>query len=278
MGSEVRCRAGPGAYRSGAGVDRSRSAWISDRVVKVYLLSIDDRRFFFYADESETPDDLAEPAGSSGSASAGWWFRLHDRYQSLLSAWERSESGVSFWTRRAWKWLHSWAHPDEAMLVRLRSARSIKLHHPASRAGTEVRALWARYLNHRWWHHVTWLSLDAMLTPFSVLLAPLPGPNVIGYWFLYRAIHHGLIVSGIRKLRRQHVPLELDPLPSLDRPIQRDASGKAKHEALNGAAVLLDEYVAWTESESTSKSAGVIGAADAAEMHDSAGSNDSEHG
>jgi hypothetical protein len=275
MKRDVSCSAVLGANRSGARVDQTLDARFTDRVVKVYLLSIDDRRFFFYADESETP---ADAANSTSAASPGWWSRLHDRYQALLSAWERSESGVSRWTSRAWKWLHSWANPDEATLVRLRSTCSIDLYYPASRSGTEVQALWARYLSHRWWHHVTWLSLDALLTPFSVLLAPLPGPNVIGYWFAYRAIHHGLIVSGIRRLRRQHVPLELHPLPSLDRPIERDTSGKARHDALCGSAVLLEEHVAWTRSESKSESAGVIPTAAAPELSQGAGANPSEHG
>jgi hypothetical protein len=220
--------------------------------VKIYLLSIDNRRFFFYADESEASTDPGDAAGSAGQASSGLWSRLHDRLQKLLSDWEHSESGVVLWTRRVWRWLHSWAHPDESMLVRLRSARRIDLHHPASRQEGEVRDLWAHYLSHRWRRHLAWLSVNSVIAPFTVLFAPLPGPNVIGYWFAYRAIHHGLIVWGIRRLRRDRVPLELHSLTSLDRPIERDEDGKAKHEALNGAAALLDDHIAWSESESLS--------------------------
>jgi hypothetical protein len=218
--------------------------------VKIYLLSIDNWRFFFYADESEASADPEDAAGSAGPASSGLWSRLHDRFQRLLSAWEQSESGAILWTRRVWSWLHSWAHPDESMLVRLRSARRIELHHPASRRGEEVRALWAHYLSHRWWRHLAWLSVNSVIAPFTVVFAPLPGPNVIGYWFAYRAIHHGLIVWGIRRLWRNQIPLELHSLTSLDRPVKRNEEGKAKHEALNGAAALLDEHIAWSESES----------------------------
>jgi hypothetical protein len=219
--------------------------------VKIYLLSIDQRRCFFYADESEAAREADDGAGSTGEASSGLWGRLHDRYDQLKSAWEHSESRVARWTRRTWDWLHSYSHPDESMLVRLRSTHRIDLHYPASRSGDEVRALWGDYLNHRWWRHLLWLSVNSVIAPFTVLFAILPGPNVIGYWFAYRAIHHALIVWGIRRMRRGRVRTELHPLASLDRPIERDEDGKAKHDALDGEALQLDEHVAWSESESS---------------------------
>ena len=108
--------------------------------MKVYLLSIDNRRFFFYADASEAAreeEDLSEP---SVPTSTGLWVWLLDRYHKFQSAWEHSDSRIARWTRRSWDWLHTWSHPDESMLVRLRSARRIDLHHPASRPAVEVRA------------------------------------------------------------------------------------------------------------------------------------------
>jgi Mitochondrial K+-H+ exchange-related len=218
--------------------------------VKIYLLAIDKRRCFFYADESEASAEEGEGSGSSGPPPAGLKGRLIDRYHKIKSAWDHSESRVARWSHRAWDWLHSWSHPDESMLVRLRSARRIDLHHPASRPGDEVRALWGSYLNHRWWRHLLWMSLNAAIAPFAGLLAILPGPNVIGYWFAYRAIHHTLIVWGIRRVRKARIPIEFHPRASLDRPIEVDEAGTAKHEAIAGEATLLDEHVAWTESES----------------------------
>ncbi len=136
------------------------------------------------------------------------------------------------------------------MLVRLRSARRIDLHHPASRTATEVRALWADYLNHRWWRHLLWMTANGLVAPFALAtLWILPGPNLIGYWFAYRAIHHSLIVWGIRRVRKARIQIELHPIASLDRPIERNDEGKAKHAALDGDATELDEHVAWSESE-----------------------------
>jgi hypothetical protein len=219
--------------------------------VKIYLLSIDKQRCFFYSDVSEAADDEVEAADSSSPAQSGLHGWLLDQLHRFQSACQHAESGVLLWTRRAWNWLHSWSRPDEAMLVRLWRARHIELRHPTSRAGDEVRALWDSYLNHRWWRHLLYLSVNSVVAPFTVLFAILPGPNVIGYWFAYRAIHHLLIVWGIRRVRRGRIRIELHPLTSLDRPIERDPEGKAMHVALDGAAAQLDEHVAWSESESS---------------------------
>jgi hypothetical protein len=211
--------------------------------VKIYLLLIDHERFFFYSDVSESSDEGQGDATTSGARSGvrGW---LHDRFLKFRSDWEHADSGALLWMRRSWDWLHSLAHPDEAMLARLRSARRIDLHHPAAQSGTDVRAIWRDYLARQWRRHLFWMILNAVIAPFMVILAILPGPNLIGYWFAYRAVHHMLVLWGIRRVRRDKIPTELSPVMALDLPIERDEAGKSRHAALNGAAVHLDEHVA----------------------------------
>ena len=93
-----------------------------------------------------------------------------------------------------------------------------------------------------------WLIVNGVIAPFSVLFAILPGPNLIGYWFAYRAIHHMLVVWGIRRVRRNKIPTELHPIAALDLPIERDGDGKMGHAALTGAATRLAEHVTWHDS------------------------------
>ena len=199
--------------------------------MKIYLLSIDRRRFFFYADESEPPDDRTEGDALAGGAAGrpGGWFS--GRRHRIQSAWEHSDARAVQWSRRAWDWMHSWAHPDESMLSRFRSARRIELYHPAARDAGEVRKLWGEYLNHRWWRHILWMSANGLVAPLLWRRWLLPGPNVIGYWFAYRAIHHALILRGIYRVRRGRVEVVLRPMDELDRPIERDEGGKARHAA-----------------------------------------------
>ena len=163
--------------------------------MKIYLLLIDHERFFFYSDESESSHDEGDGDGPSAGARPGVRGWLHDRYLRFKSAWQQSDSGALFWMRRSWDWLHSLAHPDEAMLARLRSARRIDLHHPAAQPGATVCAIWHDYLTRQWRRHLLWMSVNAVIAPFTVIFAILPGPNLIGYWFAYRAIHH-VLVSG----------------------------------------------------------------------------------
>jgi hypothetical protein len=214
--------------------------------VKIYLLLLDHERFFFYADVSASPREVgAGPAAGAVPRSGlrGW---LHARYQKLVAEWQYGESGAIVWVRRAWEWLHSLAHPDEAMLARLRGARSIDLHYPATHSSVEVREIWRDYLWYQWWRHLLWFAVNGAVAPPAIaILWILPGPNLIGYWFLYRAIHHALVLWGIRRVMRNQFPTEFIPLGALDVPIERDGSGQPVHEALGEKTARLAEHVDW---------------------------------
>jgi Mitochondrial K+-H+ exchange-related len=216
--------------------------------LKIYLLLIDHAQFFFYSDESEAshdPDD-AEDASKPPPAGVLGWSKA--RYKRFKSAWQDADSGALLWMRSSWDWLHTWVHPDEAMLAGLWSARRVDLHHPSARSDDEVRTIWAAYLKRQRRRHLLWLIVNGVIAPFSALFAILPGPNVIGYWFAYRAIHHSLVVWGIRRVQRNTIPTDLYPIAALDLPIKRDGDGKIGHAALAGAATRLAEHVNWHSS------------------------------
>lgn len=79
----------------------------------------------------------------------------------------------------------------------------------------------------------------------------MPGPNLIGYWFAYRGIHHLLVVWGIRRVRRAVIPTVLYPSTALDSLIERDDDGKSTHAAVDGGGELLDKHVAWHQPKNT---------------------------
>lgn len=118
--------------------------------MKIYLLQIDQERYFFYSDESESSHEAGEGDDSRSPPRSGLRGWLHDRYSRFKSAWQHADSGGMLWMRRTWDWLHSLTRPDETMLARLRSARRIELFHPATRSGSDVSAAWRRYLNYQW--------------------------------------------------------------------------------------------------------------------------------
>jgi Mitochondrial K+-H+ exchange-related len=211
--------------------------------VKIYMLLIDEERFFFFADDSEPDEDDDDGSAALPRSGVGKW--VHDRIAKFRTAWQDAGSGALYWMRRAWDWLNTLVRPDETMLARLRSARRIELHHPAGRSKDEVLTNWRNYLTRQWRRHSFWLGVNAVIAPISVILAPLPGPNLIGYWFAYRAVHHVVVVWGISRVQRNVIPTELQSLESLDRPIEQDHEGKARHSALEGVEEKLEEHVSW---------------------------------
>jgi hypothetical protein len=173
--------------------------------VKVYLLRFDDERTIFYSEKPETPSEDESAQAPAREGVRGWAER---KYQSLQTAIGGAESGVGLRMKRAWEWLQRRANPDEAMLRSLRNVEIIHLYYPSRLDAGEARALWTSYLKGRSRHHYLWLVLNALVTPLTVLLAPIPGPNIIGYWFLYRAICHLLAVLGVRRALGEGVETE----------------------------------------------------------------------
>jgi hypothetical protein len=204
--------------------------------VNVYLLLIDDERYFFYSAEEADGSEghVRATAGSGGSWTSRLTARLIGRLKRFRDSWRHAESGLLGKVRRCWDWLHTFIHPQESMLVRLYWVKRIDLYFPTSKSA-DVRAIWQGYLRGRFWHHLIWLGINALIVPFVAILAILPGPNFIGFWFTYRAIHHALIVLGIRRARREKVTTALIPSEELNEPIQRDDKGEATHPIFRGA-------------------------------------------
>jgi hypothetical protein len=156
------------------------------------------------------------------------------------------EGGVTRRIGRVWNWLHSFCHPDEAMHVQFGVADEVVLHHPASESVERVGKAWRRYLRRRSRSHAWWATVNAVVLPFATVLAILPGPNVIGFWFAYRAVYHFLGYRGIRRVRRGGVATRWRAEESLDKPVAYGEGFDPKHEALADGAK-LGEYLQWSE-------------------------------
>ena len=157
--------------------------------MKIYLEQTEDGRRLFRADESDK--DEAGPGRPQG------W--LSRKAHALTAAFQHSEGRLARTVRRGWSWLQRRMHPDEPLLVRLRSAQAIEIDHPATLPAPEARAAWRAHLSRAQRRHVPWLILNVLVSPLTILLAPLPGPNLVGYWIAYRAVRDWLAVRGARR-------------------------------------------------------------------------------
>lgn len=180
--------------------------------MKIYLLLLDDERCVFY---SEGPETIAEDERSA-TPRAGFRGWVEQKYKNLQLTINGAEGGVGLHMRRAWEWLQKRTAPDEALLRSLRNASEINIYHPSSVSEDEARLLWANYLSNRRRRHTLWLAVNALISPLTVLLAPLPGPNIIGYWFLYRAICHLLARLGVRRAESDKVETNLHSSEALN--------------------------------------------------------------
>jgi hypothetical protein len=216
--------------------------------VNVYYLSTPEGRRFFYYDASEDDASRAVPAAPPSNGLRGWAER---KWAAIQKAMDDPNGGAARWVGRAWEWLHSFSHPDETMHAQFGATAEVVLHYPASQPAKSVRKAWRRYLARRSRSHMLWGVVNAVATPPGALLAILPGPNVVGFWFLYRAAYHFLAVRGIRRVRRGVVPTQWRAEDALDAPVARGPNGEPRHEALADSAKLGD-YLHWSSpSDST---------------------------
>jgi Mitochondrial K+-H+ exchange-related len=171
--------------------------------VKVYLLPLADDEALFYSEGPEAAAaDEAEAEAAPRGGVRGW---AEQRYKSLQGVLNESERGVGLRVRRIWEWLQQRTAPDEPLLRSLRGAKAVVLVHPASLTEDAARERWEDYLASRGRRHLFWLIINAIISPLTLLLAPLPGPNLIGYWFVYRAVCHLLARLGSKRARSSEV-------------------------------------------------------------------------
>jgi hypothetical protein len=181
-------------------------------ILRVFLLRLDEDRILFYSEAVERSTE-ADKVTSSRRGIPGWIERKYLNLQKVLT---ESEEGIGLRVRRMWDWLHRHVGIDESILMSLRHGESLELHYPADFSAQEAVESWSRYLSSRYRRHLLWLIVDGLMSPLTLLLAPFPGPNVVGYWLVYRSVCHLLAAIGIRNARKKSESLRLVQEPLLD--------------------------------------------------------------
>jgi len=199
--------------------------------VKILYLRPEHGRPFFYVDPFPVADD-AEPNAGARSWSAAKWAEIEAR-------WKNSPTAAARFSRKAWDWLQASVRPDEPLLARLGSADSVVIHHPTASTEKKTRSAWRRYLAARASTHLLWMIVDAVLAVLTgLVLWILPGPNVVFFWFAYRAYSHYGIVRSLHRARWHPPPTTTKPDPALDEPVARGPDGTPRHQAVEDHASL----------------------------------------
>jgi hypothetical protein len=171
----------------------------------VYLVPTGSDRFELYCEPAEDP---APPALDGGS---GPWRWLQARFNAVLEAVEherddqRPADGVPAKpagpiTRLRVRFFRWFAEriAEQRLLWRLRGQSGVRTFFPANLDGTRALEMIREHLRGDLNRHRRWIAADTLALLFSLLLTPLPGPNLPGYYFTFRVVGHFLSVRGAR--------------------------------------------------------------------------------
>jgi hypothetical protein len=180
--------------------------------LKVVLLRLENEQVLFYVEE-EDKDWLARGDAERGSGLFAYAETQYERMQRMLT---ESKGAVGQRMKSVWQWLQRKIDPEEALLRSLRRAATIDLLYPSDMSEREALDQWSRFLAAKDRHHIFRVILNTSISPFTILLTPLPGPNIIGYWFVYRAFCHTLALMGVRRARNRLRSTRLNSEPLLN--------------------------------------------------------------
>jgi hypothetical protein len=168
----------------------------------VYLVPVGGRRYQLYV---EIPAEDA--VGEVPASSSGWIAKQIQRFRSMLAEAERArlrresgepDDGSGLWhaiLRRVAE-----AVAEQRLLWHLRHQTRATVRHPDdisdADALREVRAEFSRDVA----RHLRWTIIDGtIMIVTAILLTLLPGPNIVAWYFTFRAIGHFFSWRGARK-------------------------------------------------------------------------------
>jgi hypothetical protein len=201
----------------------------------VFLIPLGpDERYELYCEPADGPAASADEAPRRGPLRRMW-----ARFQEMLAAAEEAQRQPdaphpATWSDRLMRWVAE-RIAEQRLLWHLRRQEQAALHYPADLDAAGAARILRGQLAADAERHRRWMVIDTVLT---VITGPLfffvPGPNVIAYFFLFRAVGHYLSHRGARKgldaVAWQYVvsePLrELRRAIVLDEPVRSERVGQ----------------------------------------------------
>lgn len=164
----------------------------------VYLVPIGSGRFDLYTEQEET-----EPLAPREAA--GFWSRtierLHEGWRQMARAATSRQGDRGGRLTRLRDWLVcriAEAIAEQRTLWSLRTLASATFIYPSDLSETSAAAIRGRVLIRARRHHGRWLLINVGGVALTAVLVLLPGPNLIGYYFLFRVVAHYLSWRGAR--------------------------------------------------------------------------------
>jgi len=168
----------------------------------VYLVPVGADRYELYCEVAE------EPHGEADVPPEGFIRRLVHRFQQMIAEAERERRhGPAVAPPRGWagrvrartlRWVAE-SIAEQRLLWHLRSQQAGCLYYPDDVTEDRATELLRQQLGRDYDKHRFWLAIDLIGFVVSGLLAVIPGPNLIAYYFAFRLVGHYLSMRGARR-------------------------------------------------------------------------------
>jgi hypothetical protein len=172
----------------------------------VFVIPVGSTRYELYY---EQPIEDTEP--EEEPKSTGIIARFQRRFSQLLREAEEhgdeeKDQAARSWTQRMQDRMMAWIArrvAEQRLLWNLRKEERVRAVHPTDVSFDVVLQDIQHTLQREFERHRFWLVVDTIGLVASGLLAILPGPNLIAYYFLFRVGGHWLSMRGASQGRRR---------------------------------------------------------------------------
>ena len=228
--------------------------------MEVYLIPVGATRYELYC-EADDGDDLSEDEASQTGVFRGVYARFRAMLEEAqearrarrLAAVPTDPATRQPWLIRLRNWIISWVAEtvaEQRLLWHLRKQDEAALVHPDDVEASSALEISRRGLQRDVDRHRRWLIVDGIL---AGILGPLfflvPGPNLIAYYFTFRAVAHFLSWRGARHGLREVAwrTRGSAPLADLRRVLSLDPAERARHVREVESRLDLEHLAAFVE-------------------------------
>jgi hypothetical protein len=185
----------------------------------VFLVPVATDRHELYAENDVEPvTEEASPADRRRS----FWQRQVSRFQMMLAEAEteraRAERGEASEKGGIGRWVMGKiadAIAEQRLLWQLRHVKAARLAHPADLDGPRAMAVAREQLQADYAKHRRWCVIDAVITCITgPLFFFVPGPNIISWYFVFRAVGHFFALRGAKR-GLQEIDWQMQPSADL---------------------------------------------------------------